>query len=95
MCEYNVYAQCVLLGMPRSRSIALEGRLMDCCMDCCHGLPLQSFRLLSSELGGQTSAKPLSHGLLRVLIDWFMNNLQKLHFMGIAEAAVQLSSAFF
>jgi hypothetical protein len=32
-----VYAQCVLLGMPRSRSIALEGRLMD----CCHGLPLQ------------------------------------------------------
>jgi hypothetical protein len=36
MCEYNVYAQCVQLGMPRSRSIALEGRLMD----CCHGLPL-------------------------------------------------------
>jgi hypothetical protein len=54
-----------------------------------------SFRLLSSELGGQTSAKPLSHGLLRFFIDWFMNNLQKLHFMGIAEAAVQLSSAFF
>jgi hypothetical protein len=51
--------------------------------------------LLSSELGGQTSAKPLSHGLLRVFIDWFMNNLQKLHIMGIAEAAVQLSSAFF
>ncbi len=38
MCEYIVYVQCVLLGMPRSRSIALEGRLMD----CCHGLPLQS-----------------------------------------------------
>ncbi len=54
-----------------------------------------SFRLLSSELGGQTSAKPLSHGLLRVFIDWFLNNLQKLHFMGIAEAAVQLNSAFF
>jgi hypothetical protein len=31
-----VYAQCVQLGMPRSRSIALEGRLMD----CLHGLPL-------------------------------------------------------
>ncbi len=41
MCEYNVYAQCVLVGMPRSRSIPLEGRLMDCCMDCRHGLPLQ------------------------------------------------------
>jgi hypothetical protein len=39
MCEYNVYAQCVQLGIPRSRSIALEGRLMD----CLHGLPLQEF----------------------------------------------------
>jgi hypothetical protein len=38
MCEYNVYAQCVQLGMQRSRSIALEGRLMN----CFHGLPLQS-----------------------------------------------------
>jgi hypothetical protein len=37
MCEYNVYAQCVQLGMSRSRSIALEGRLMD----CLHGLPPQ------------------------------------------------------
>jgi hypothetical protein len=36
-----VYAQCVLLGMPRSRSIALEGRLMD----CCHGLPLHCYSL--------------------------------------------------
>jgi hypothetical protein len=35
-CEYSVYAQCVLLGMPCSRTVALEGRLMDC-----HGLPLQ------------------------------------------------------
>ncbi len=57
MCEYNLYAQCVLLGMPRSRSIALEGRLMDCCMDCCHGLPLHTYtvvcclpsRVLSSQ----------------------------------------------
>ena len=54
-----------------------------------------SFRLLSNELGGQTSSKPLSHGLPRVFIDWLLNNLQKLHFVGIAEAAVQLSSAFF
>jgi hypothetical protein len=37
MCEYNVYAQCVQLGMPHSRSIPLEGRLMN----CFHGLPLQ------------------------------------------------------
>jgi hypothetical protein len=37
MCEYSVYAQCVQLGMPRSRFIALEGRLMN----CLHGLPLQ------------------------------------------------------
>ncbi len=29
-----------------------------------------SFRLLSSELGGQTSAKPLSHGLPRVFIEY-------------------------
>ncbi len=53
------------------------------------------FRLLSSKLEGQTSSKPLSHGLPLVFIDWLLNNLQKLHFVGIAEAAVQLSSAFF
>ncbi len=53
------------------------------------------FRLLSSELGGQTSSKPLSHGLPRVFIDWLLNTLQKLHFVGLAEAAVQLISAFF
>ncbi len=40
-CVYNVYAQCVLVGMPRSRSIPLEGRLMDWCIDCRHGLHLQ------------------------------------------------------
>jgi hypothetical protein len=33
-----VYAQCVQLGMPRSRFIALEGRLMN----CLHGLPLHN-----------------------------------------------------
>jgi hypothetical protein len=42
MCEYNVYAQCVQLGMPRSRFIALEGRLMN----CLHGLPLQYLSFL-------------------------------------------------
>jgi hypothetical protein len=41
MCVYNVYAQCVLVGMPRSGRIPLEGRLMDCCMNCRHELPLQ------------------------------------------------------
>jgi hypothetical protein len=54
-----------------------------------------SFRLLSSELGGQTSLKPLSQGLPRVFIDWLLKILQKLHFVGIAEATVQLSGAFF
>ena len=44
MCEYNVYAQCVQLGMPRSRFIPLEGRLMNCRMNCRHGLPLQHSR---------------------------------------------------
>jgi hypothetical protein len=34
-----VYAQCVQLGMPRSRFIPLEGRRMN----CLHGLPLQVF----------------------------------------------------
>jgi hypothetical protein len=36
-----VYAQCVQLGMPRSRFIPLEGRLMN----CLHGLPLQQHPL--------------------------------------------------
>jgi len=31
-----------------------------------------SFRLLSSELGGQTSAKPLSHGLLGVFKSYIL-----------------------
>jgi hypothetical protein len=58
-----VYAQCVQLGMPRSRSIALEGRLMD----CLHGLPLQRmtcvreafrvFDLLSSPVSFQIFRK--------------------------------------
>ncbi len=48
-----------------------------------------------SELGGQTSSEPLSQELHRVFIDWLLNTLQKLRFVGIAEAAVQLSSAFF
>jgi hypothetical protein len=43
-----VYAQCVQLGMPRSRSIALEGRLMN----CLHGLPLQLRELVSSLPAG-------------------------------------------
>ncbi len=54
-----------------------------------------SITVLSSKLGGQTSSKPLSHGLPCVFIDWLLNTHQKLHFVGIAEAAVQLSSAFF
>ncbi len=54
-----------------------------------------SFRILSSKLGGQTSSKPLSHGLPRVFLDWLLNTLQKLHFVGIAEGAVQLRNAFF
>jgi hypothetical protein len=53
------------------------------------------FRILSNELGGQTSSKPLSLGPPRVFIDWLLNTLQKLNFVGIAEATVQLSSAFF
>ncbi len=47
-----------------------------------------SFRLLSSELGGQISSKPLSYGLPHVFIDWLLNTFQKLHFVGIAEAKV-------
>jgi hypothetical protein len=43
----------------------------------------------------KTSSKPLSHRLPRVFIDLLLNTLQKLHFVGIAEAAVQLSRAFF
>jgi hypothetical protein len=34
MCVCNVWAQCVLLGMPHSRSVALEGRLMGCLYKC-------------------------------------------------------------
>ena len=36
-----------------------------------------SFWLLSSKLGGQTSSKPLSHGLPHVFIDWLLNTLQR------------------
>jgi hypothetical protein len=45
-----VYAQCVQLGMPRSRFIPLEGRLMN----CLHGLPLQSQqrKYKSAKVGG-------------------------------------------
>jgi hypothetical protein len=59
MCEYNVYAQCVQLGMPRSRSIALEGRLMD----CLHGLPLQSHNYAgSTKIVGVIEMKGLKDG---------------------------------
>ncbi len=46
------------------------------------------FRILSNELGGQTSSKPLSLGPPRVFIDWLLNTLYKLNFVGIAEATV-------
>jgi hypothetical protein len=41
-----VYAQCVQLGMPRSRFIPLEGRRMN----CLHGLPLQYLIIFRAEV---------------------------------------------
>jgi hypothetical protein len=57
MCEYNMYAQCVQLGMPRSRSISLEGRLMN----CLHGLPLQRYYLCNAQCQHDADPDPNFH----------------------------------